>query len=444
MGCLRRLKSWKGSVSCNKRAPLQHESLWKYCETHCLSMIPGVKRGSLTEGICVRVPVIVSGARTPIGAFGGSLRPLTAAELGAIAIKAALERARVAPEEVDEVVMGMVYQAGARANPARQAALGAGIRVEAGASTINQQCSSGSRAVDIAADQIRLGKADIVVAGGMESMSRVPHLLLRARWGERLGGETLEDGLLYDALIDPFYNGHMALSAETLAVRYGISRADADAFALESQQRAAAAHQAGLFEEEIVAVQVADGKSVQVVAQDEHPKPWTTFEKLSKLPPVFKEGGICTAGNSSGLNDGATALVIMAEEVAHARGLEPLAKLAYAVTVAVPPEVMGFGPVPAVRKLLAVNGLSLGDIDLFEINEAFAVQVLACARELDLDGDKLNVNGGAIALGHPVGATGARLILTLALELRRRGLRRGIATQCAGGGPAMATLVEVE
>lgn len=389
--------------------------------------------------------VIAAGARTAFGTFGGRLSRVPLVEFAAEAIAGALRRAGVSGEEVDEVVMGQVYQAGFRANPARQAALRAGVAIRAPASVINQQCSSGSRAVQIGADQIQLGRAEIVVAGGMEAMSQVPFLLLGHRWGHRLGADTLQDGLLWDALQDPFVDRHMGVTAEIVARERRISREEADAFALRSQERAARAMREGRFRDEIVPVKVPGEKKGEDVLfeEDEHPKPWTTAEGLAKLRPAFEEGGICTAGNSSGINDGAVALVLMGEETARRRGVQPLARLVASVSVAVEPRVMGIGPVPAIRKLLQVTRLGIGDVDLFEINEAFAAQVLACIRELGLPEERVNVNGGAIALGHPVGATGARLILTLAYELRRRGLRRGIASQCAGGGPAMATLIEI-
>lgn len=389
--------------------------------------------------------VIAAGARTPFGTFGGSLSKVPLVEFTAVAMKEAMARAGVDGADVDEVVMGQVFQAGFRANPARQAALRAGIKVEAPACVINQQCSSGSRAVQIGADQIRLGRARIVVAGGMEAMSQVPYLSVTHRYGQKLGHDQLYDGLLWDGLIDPMVNGHMGVTAENVARQYGIGREAGDELALTSQQLSAAARSAGKFAEEIVPVQVPGRRRGQTTlfSEDEHLRPDTDLAALGRLKPVFTEGGVCTAGNSSGINDGAVALVLMDAETAQERGVEPLARLRAAVSVSVAPEVMGIGPVPAIQVLLQQEGLSLDDIDLFEINEAFAVQALACTQQLGLPAERVNVNGGAIAIGHPVGATGARLLLTLALELRRRGLKRGIASQCAGGGPAMATLIEV-
>lgn len=385
--------------------------------------------------------VIAGAARTPIGSFGGTLSQVPLVDFTAVAMAEAIRRAGVQPDEVDEVVMGQVYQAGFRANPARQAALRAGVGVRAPACTVNQQCSSGSRAVQMGMDQIRLGRAEVVLVGGMEAMSQVPYLSLRHRQGARLGHDELRDGLLWDALHDPFTNAHMGCTAETVAREFGIGREEADAYALRSQQRAAAAREQ--FQEEIVAVPVPHRGETVPFAADEHPRPAVTLESLAALRPAFEPGGICTAGNSSGINDGAAALVLVSADTARKRGLVPLARIVAAVSVSVEPRVMGIGPVPAIRKLWEITGLTGTSVDLYEINEAFAAQALACIRELGLDEKQVNVSGGAVALGHPVGATGARLLITLAYELRRRGLRRGIASQCAGGGPAMATLIEV-
>ena len=387
--------------------------------------------------------VIAAGARTPIGRFGGSLSRVPLAEFTAVAMREAMARAGVRPEEVEQVVMGQVYQGGFRANPARQAALLAALPVEVPAALVNQQCSSGSRALEIAADLIRLGRAEIVLAGGMDAMSQVPYILPHGRWGSRLGDETARDGLLWDALVDPTFDEHMGVTADLLAKEYDIAREEADRFALLSQQRAAVAGASGRLAEEITAVPLAAGSRGEGrFTEDEHPRHDTSYQALAALGPVFSQDGITTAGNASGLNDGATAIVLMAAETAMRRGIEPLAVLVDSVSVAVEPRRMGIGPVPAVRALLARTGLGLAEIDLVELNEAFAAQVLACQRELKIPEDRLNVNGGAIALGHPPGSTGARLVLTLAYELRRSGGRYGIATQCAGGGPAMATLIE--
>lgn len=389
--------------------------------------------------------VIAGAARSAMGTFGGALSRVPLVDFTAQVMAAALNRAGVSPAEVDEVVMGQVYQGGFRANPARQASLKAGVGHRATASTVNQQCSSGSRAVQIGCDQIALGRAEVVLAGGMEAMSQVPFLALGHRLGVRLGHDDLKDGLLWDALVDPLLDYHMGCTAEAVAREYGISRMDADRFALLSQQQAVRASEEGRFRDEIAPVTVPGARRGEQAQfeRDEHPRPGATLEGLAALKPAFEAGGICTAGNSSGINDGACALVLMSEQTARKRGVAPLARIVASVSVSVEPRVMGIGPVPAIRRLWEITGTDRDQIDLYEINEAFAAQALACSRELGIDEDRLNVNGGAVALGHPVGATGARLLVTLAYELRRRGLRQGIASQCAGGGPAMATLIEV-
>lgn len=389
--------------------------------------------------------VIAGAARSAIGTFGGALSRVSLVDFTAAVMAEAIYRAGVQGEEVDEVVLGQVYQAGFRANPARQASLKAGVGSRAPACLVNQQCSSGSRAVQIAMDQIALGRAEIVVAGGMEAMSQVPFLSLNHRWGNRLGHDELKDGLLWDALIDPFINDHMGCTAETVAREHGISREDADAFSLRSQERAAQAIAEGRFREEIAPIKVPGSRRGEEISfdQDEHPRPNTTVEGLAKLKPAFEAGGICTPGNSSGINDGAAILVLMGADTARRRGVQPLGRVVASVSLSVEPRVMGIGPVPAIRKLWQLTGLRREDVDLYEINEAFAAQTLACSRELGLDEGRLNVNGGAVALGHPVGSTGARLMITAAYELKRRGLKRAIVSQCAGGGPAMATLIEV-
>lgn len=387
--------------------------------------------------------IIVGAARTPIGDFLGSLKDVSAVYLGVAAARAAMERAGINPEQVEDVVAGMVYKEGAKGNPARQVQLKCGIPVEAAAVTVEQQCASGMRAVEIAAQQIMLGKSSVSLAVGMESMSQVPYLLLGARTGYRMGPVRLEDALLYDALHDAFHGYHMGVTAENLAERYGITRQEQDELALLSHQRAVAAIQEGKSREEIVPVEVKTRKGSTVVYNDEHPRADTSMEILSKLRPVFKEGGTVTAGNASGINDGAAALILMAESRVRELGIKPLAKIVATASVGVAPEIMGIGPAYAIPKVLKYAELKMEDVDYFEINEAFAAQFLAVNRELKLDMNLVNANGSGIALGHPVGCTGIRIIVTLLSELRRRGGQYGIASLCVGGGPAMATVIEM-
>jgi len=387
--------------------------------------------------------VIAGAARTPVGDFLGSLKDVSAVELGVLASRAAMERAGVTPAQIEDVVAGLVYKEGVKGNPARQVQIRCGIPVEAAAVTVEQQCASGMRAVEIAAQQIMLGKSKVSLALGMESMSQVPHLLLGARAGYRMGPARVEDALLYDALHDAFHGYHMGVTAENLAERYSISRQEQDELALLSHQRAVTAIKEGRFKAEIVPVEVKTKKGAVVVANDEHPRADTSLEALSKLRPVFKEGGTVTAGNASGVNDGAAALILMSEAKARELGVKPLAKILATASFGVAPEIMGIGPAYAVPKALRCAGLQLKDIDYFEINEAFAAQFLAVNRELQLDLDRVNANGSGIALGHPVGCTGVRIIVTLLAELRRRGGRYGVASLCVGGGPAMATVVEM-
>ncbi|MEW6424797.1 MAG: thiolase family protein [Bacillota bacterium] len=387
--------------------------------------------------------VIVGLARTPIGDFLGSLKDVSAVELGVVASLAAMERGGVMPAQIEDVVAGMVYKEGVKGNPARQVQIKSGIPVEAAAVTVEQQCASGMRAVEIAAQQIMLGKSKVSLAVGMESMSQVPYLLLGARTGYRMGAARVEDALLYDALHDAFHGYHMGVTAENLAERYGISRQEQDELAFLSHQRAVTAIREGKFKEEIVPVEVKTKKDTVVVSNDEHPRADTSLEALAKLRPVFKEGGTVTAGNASGVNDGAAALVLMAESKARELGIKPLAKILTTASFGVAPEIMGIGPAYAIPKALHYAGLQLKDIDYFEINEAFAAQFLAVNRELQLDLDRVNANGSGIALGHPVGCTGVRIIVTLLSELHRRGGRYGVASLCVGGGPAMATVIEM-
>lgn len=388
--------------------------------------------------------VIAGAARTPIGDFLGSLKDLPAVDLGVAAARAAMERAGVRPGQVEDVVAGMVYKEGVKGNPARQVQLKCGIPVEAGAVTVDQQCGSGMRAVEIAVQQIMTGKSGVSLALGIESMSQAPYLLMGARTGYRMGPGRVEDALLYDALIDAFHGYHMGVTAENLAEQYGITRLEQDELALLSHRRAADAIQKGKFKEEIVPVEVRTKKGTVVVDTDEHPRADASMEALSKLRPAFKEGGTVTAGNASGVNDGAAALVLMSESRALELGIKPLAKIITTVSRGVPPEIMGIGPAYAIPKALNYAGLKLEDIDYFEINEAFAAQFLAVNRKLQLDMDKVNANGSGIALGHPVGCTGVRIMVSLLSEMRRRGGRYGVASLCVGGGPAMASIIEMK
>ncbi|HEY8529363.1 MAG TPA: acetyl-CoA C-acetyltransferase [Paenibacillaceae bacterium] len=390
-----------------------------------------------------REAVIVSAVRTPIGTFNGGLKDVSATRLGGIAIKAALERAGVEPGQVDEVIMGNVLQAGLGQNPARQAAVQANIPIEVPSFTVNKVCGSGLKAVHLAAQAILLGDADIVVAGGMENMSQSPYLLEKARTGFRMGDQRLVDSMIRDGLWCAFGDCHMGITAENLCEKYGLSREELDAFAVRSQEKAAAALSKGIFKEEIVPVEVPQPKGAPVVVDtDENPRPGTNLESLAKLRPAFKPDGKVTAGNASSINDGAAALVIMSAETAEKRGLKPLAVIRANASAGVDPAIMGIGPVPATRKALQKAGLSLDDLDLVEANEAFAAQSLAVLKELGLNPDIVNVNGGAIALGHPIGASGARVLVTLLHEMRRRDARYGLATLCIGGGQGVATIVE--
>ncbi len=386
---------------------------------------------------------IVAGVRTPMGEYTGPLKDISAIELGAIASRCSLERARVEPEAVDHVVFGNVMQTSADAiYGARHVGLKAGLPVETPALTVNRLCGSGIQAAISAAQLIQLGEAGIVLSGGMESMSQAPHVIRGLRTGLRLGNTKLEDSL-WEALIDTHCGCSMAVTAENCAAKYGISREAQDAYALRSQQLAARAWRDGRFAEEVIPVDLPPRKGQpQQFAQDDHLRPDTTPEGLAKLPPAFTKNGCVTAGNASGIVDGGAALVMASEDTVNKHGLQPLGRLIAWSTVGVEPTLMGMGPAPAIRALLGKTGLTLGDIDLFEINEAFAAQYLAVEKDLGLDRDKVNVNGGAIALGHPLGMTGTRLLLTLLLELRRRNAHRGIAAACIGGGQGIAALVE--
>ncbi|WP_298746649.1 acetyl-CoA C-acetyltransferase [uncultured Brevundimonas sp.] len=385
--------------------------------------------------------VIVSAARTPVGSFLGALSGLPASKLGEVAIRAALERAGVGAEEVDEVILGHVLQAAAGQGPARQAAMGAGVPQEVPAWSLNQICGSGLRAVAVAAQQIALGEARIVVAGGQESMSQAPHAQ-HLRTGHKMGDLAFVDTMIRDGLWDAFNGYHMGQTAENVAERFGIGRGEQDAFAVASQHRAEAAQKAGRFDAEIAPVTVASRKGDTIVDRDEYIRHGATLEAMASLRPAFSKEGTVTAANASGLNDGAAALVLMGADQARARGLEPLARIAAAATAGVDPALMGTGPIPASRKALERAGWSVADLDLAESNEAFAAQSLCVLRELGLDPDKVNVNGGAIAIGHPIGASGARILTTLLHEMKRRDARRGLATLCIGGGMGVAMCVE--
>jgi acetyl-CoA C-acetyltransferase len=387
--------------------------------------------------------VILGACRTPIGAFGGAFKDVSAVDLGATAIREAMRRAGVKGEDVGDVVMGCVLQAGAGMNVARQAGLKAGLPIDVPGMTVNRVCGSGLQAVVHAVEAIRVGYVDTMVAGGTESMSNAPYLLKGARWGYRMGNAEAIDELLADGLTCAMGACHMGVTAEEIASRYGVSRADQDAFAAESQSRAVAAIAAGRFKDEIVPVSIPQRKGDPIVVDtDEYPRAGTTAEKLGQLKPAFKKDGSVTAGNASGINDGAAAVVVTTAERAKKVGTKPLARIISYASTGVDPKIMGMGPVPAVRKALERAGLKAGDIDLFELNEAFAAQALAVTRELGLDPSKINVNGGAIALGHPIGASGARVLTTLVHALSARTLRYGVASLCIGGGMGIAMVVE--
>ena len=385
---------------------------------------------------------LVSPKRTPIGRFGGTLLPLTAADLGVAAAKGALESADLDPQLVDEVIFGNARQAGVGPNVARQVAIRSGARHETPAYTVNQACGSGMRAIMNAADQIRLGNARMVLAGGTESMSNTPYLLTNARWGLRMGDSEVVDGMTRDGFLCPLADEMMGATAETLADRYGISRDEQDDYAVRSQQKAGKAWDEGAFEAEIVPVEVKTRKESIMLDRDEHPRPDTSVEKMKKLPPVFRDHGTVHAGNASGVTDGASAMIVAGVEAVREHRLEPIARIVGYSQAGVDPKVMGIGPVPATKTILRENGISLDDIGLIELNEAFAAQVIACDRELHLDPERLNVHGGAIALGHPIGATGARITTTLVHAMKRRDERLGLATLCISGGMGLALLLE--
>ncbi|MEC5343542.1 acetyl-CoA C-acetyltransferase [Brenneria populi] len=386
--------------------------------------------------------VIVSAVRTPIGSFGGVLKDLSAIQLGNDAISEAIARAAIKPGDVDEVILGNVLGAGLGQNVARQVAIAAGVPPEKSAFTVSKVCGSGLKAVILAAQAISLKDAQIVVAGGTESMSNAMYLASAARWGQRIGDSKLVDSLLLDGLTDAFSGEHMGITAENLAQKYGLSRAELDAFALESQRRTEQAQKNGRFDAEIVPVAVRKRKETITVTADEFPRPGTTLDKLAALAPAFRPDGVVTAGNASGINDGAAALVLMSRERAEALGLTPLATIRSWGNGGVDPAIMGYGPVPATQNALKRAGLTVDDLDVIEANEAFAAQSLSVMKGLNLPLEKTNVNGGAIALGHPIGASGARILVTLLHEMQRRRSRYGLATLCIGGGMGLALVVE--
>lgn len=390
-----------------------------------------------------RKVVIASAARTPVGAYGGAFKTVSARELGAIAAKEAIKRAGIKPEDIDESILGCVLQAGNGQNIARQIALDAGIPIEKPAMTLNIVCGSGLRSVSLAAQMIMAGDDDIVLAGGTESMSQAPYLLPDERWGARMGDKKVVDEMIKDGLWDAFNDYHMGVTAENIAEKFGLTREEQDALAAESQQKAAKARAEGRFKDEIVPVEVKGRKGkVTVVEEDEYIKEGVTTESIAKLRPAFIKDGTVTAANASGINDGAACLVVMSEEKAKELGVKPLATIVSYATEGVDPKIMGTGPIPTVRKALEKANLTLEDIDLIEANEAFAAQALSVIKELGLNTDIVNVNGGAIAIGHPVGASGARILTTLLYEMQKRDSKKGIATLCIGGGMGTAVVVE--
>ena len=391
----------------------------------------------------MREVVIASSVRTALGSFGGALKDVPAVDLGALVIKEALERAKVKPECVDEVLMGNVIQAGLGQNPARQAAVKAGLPVDIPSMTINKVCGSGLRCVALAAQMIKAGDADVIVAGGMENMSQGPYILRTARFGQRMGDGKMVDAMVNDALTDAFNGYHMGITAENIAEQWGITREMQDEFAANSQKKAEEAIKSGKFKDEIVPVVIPQRKGDPIVFDtDEFPRFGTTVEKLAKLRPAFKKDGTVTAGNASGINDGAAALVVMSAEKAKELGVTPICKIVSYGSKGLDPSIMGYGPFHATKRALEGTGLTVSDMDLIEANEAFAAQSLAVAKDLEFDMSKVNVNGGAIALGHPVGASGARILVTLLHEMIKRDAKKGLATLCIGGGMGTALIVE--
>jgi acetyl-CoA C-acetyltransferase len=388
--------------------------------------------------------VIVSAARTPVGSYGGKLKDVPAVTLGVVAVKEAIKRAGIAPEDVDELVFGNVLQGGLGQNVARQVAVGSGIPIEVPSMTLNKVCGSGLRTVSLAAQIIRAGDADCIIAGGTENMSLAPYFAPNVRWGARMGDVKLIDMMVHDGLTDVFNKYHMGITAENIVEQWGLTREEMDQFAADSQRKAEAAITSGRFKEEIVPVEIPQRKGDPVIFDtDEHPKFGTTAEGIAKLRPAFKKDGTVTAANSSGINDGAAALVIMSKEKAEAMGLKPLATIKSYNSAGVDPAIMGIGPVSATQGALEKANLKIDEIDLIEANEAFAAQSIAVGKDLGLDPEKVNVNGGAIALGHPIGASGARILVTLLYEMKRRNAKYGLATLCIGGGQGTAVVVEM-
>ncbi len=391
----------------------------------------------------MREVVIVGAARTPIGSFNGSLAKLSAIDLGVIAAKEAMKRAGITPDMVDEVIIGNILSSGLGQNPARQISIKAGCPDTTPATTINKLCGSGLRAVSMAAQFITLGDADIMLVGGTESMSNAPYLLPKARWGQRMGHGKMIDSMINDALTDAFHDIHMGITAENIAEQWGLSREQQDEFALQSQMKAEKAQKQGRFKDEIVPVEIPQRKGDPIIVNDdEYPKHGMVIEKFTKLKPAFKKDGTVTAGNASGINDGAAMLVVMAKEKAEELGLKPMATIKSYASAALDPKIMGYGPVPATKKALERAGLTSKDIELIEANEAFSAQSLAVVKDLEFDPEIVNVNGGAIALGHPVGASGARILITLLYEMEKRDVNMGLATLCIGGGQGTSVIVE--
>jgi acetyl-CoA C-acetyltransferase len=396
------------------------------------------------EDLKLMKDVIILGAgRTPIGDYLGTFASIPAVELGIVAAKGVLEKSGVKAEDVDEVVAGHVLQAGCKGNTGRQVALGAGCRTETVAVTVTQLCPASMRATEIAAQQIMLGKNEIELVAGYESMSNCPYMSLKSRQGLRMGDHPFVDHMLHDGLVDAFNNYHMGITAENLAEQFNVSREEQDEWALMSHQRACRAIKEGKFKDEIIPVTVTSRKGETIVDRDEHPRADLTIETLARHKPAFKKDGTVTAGNASSLNDGGAAILLSSADKAKELGIKPLARIVATASAAVDPKIMGFGVVPAVEKVLRFAGLSMNDIELWELNEAFAAQIIACNRELKIDKEIINVNGSGISLGHPVGQTGSRIIVTLIHEMMKRNVRYGLASLCAGGGPAAATVIEL-
>lgn len=391
----------------------------------------------------MREVVIASAVRTPVGTFGGSFKNVSAVDLGKAVVKEALKRAGIEANQVDELIFGNVLQAGLGQNVARQVSVAAGIPIEVPSFTVNKVCGSGLKSVALAAQAIIAGESDIIVAGGTENMSQAPYILKDARWGQRMGDGKLVDYMIHDGLWDIFNGYHMGITAENVAEKWNLTREEQDEFSLQSQLRAEKAIKSGRFKDEIVPIEVPQRKKDPIIVDtDEHPRFGSTIEGMAKLRPAFKKDGTVTAGNASGINDGAAALVVMSKEKAEELGVKPLATIVCSASAGVDPSIMGTGPIPASRKALEKANLTIKDIDLVEANEAFAAQSLAVVKELGLDTEKTNVNGGAIALGHPIGASGARILVTLLYEMAKRDAKKGLATLCIGGGQGIAVIVE--